>query len=57
MTGRAPRRGLGARLKDFWRGPWWWLVPLALLVGPALAVLLVHLLARGGAAPFTYTAF
>jgi hypothetical protein len=53
---RSRRRGVATRLREFWAGPWWWIVPLALLVVPTLVVLLV---AHAGSepAPFTYTAF
>ena len=49
-------RGLGARLRAFWNGPLWWIVPLALLVGPVLFMLLRARLGEGGA-PFVYTSF
>lgn len=53
-----PRRnGLGARLRAFWRGPLWWLVPVALLVLPTLVVVLAARLGDAGAVPFVYNNF
>jgi len=50
------QRGLGARLRAFWTGPYWWLLALLLLVGPSLVVLIASRLGQG-AAPFVYNAF
>jgi hypothetical protein len=41
-------------LVGLWRGPFWWLVPVALLLLPA-AVIFVFLQAAPLVAPFVYT--
>jgi hypothetical protein len=43
-------------LVAMWRGPFWWLVPLVLLLLPA-ALLFVLLQAAPLVAPFVYTVF
>lgn len=43
-------------IKGLWRGPYWWLVPIAALLLPA-AILFVFLQAVPLVAPFVYTVF
>ena len=43
-------------LRSMWAGPYWWLVPVVLLLLPA-AVLFVFLQAVPMVAPFVYTVF
>jgi hypothetical protein len=43
-------------IRGLWRGPYWWLVPVLLLLLPA-AVLFVFLQAVPFVAPFVYTVF
>lgn len=43
-------------IKGLWQGPFWWLVPIVLLLLPA-AVLFVFLQAVPFVAPFVYTVF
>ena len=43
-------------LRGLWRGPYWWLVPVALVLLPS-AVVLVFLQAMPLVAPFVYTVF
>jgi Family of unknown function (DUF5989) len=46
----------GELLRALWRGPFWWLVPLIVLLLPA-AVVFVALQAAPIVAPFVYTVF
>ncbi|MSR60855.1 MAG: hypothetical protein EXS08_00215 [Planctomycetes bacterium] len=43
-------------LRALWQGPFWWLVPLVLLLLPA-ALLFILLQAAPLVAPFVYTVF
>ncbi len=43
-------------LRGLWQGPFWWMVPVVLLLLPA-AVLFVFLQAVPFVAPFVYTVF
>jgi len=43
-------------IRSFWSGPYWWLVPVVLLLLPA-AVILIFLKAVPLVAPFVYTVF
>ncbi len=46
----------GELIRGLWQGPFWWLVPVVLLLLPA-AVLFVFLQAVPFVAPFVYTVF
>lgn len=46
----------GELIRSFWNGPYWWLVPVVLLLLPA-AVIFVFLQAYPVVAPFVYTVF
>lgn len=53
------RAGFGTSVElllGLWRGPYWWLVPVVVLLLPA-AVLFVFLQAVPLVAPFVYTVF
>ncbi|MFT7485567.1 MAG: hypothetical protein ACI9F9_001417 [Candidatus Paceibacteria bacterium] len=43
-------------IRGLWQGPFWWMVPIVLLLLPA-AVLFVFLQAVPFVAPFVYTVF
>ncbi len=43
-------------LRGLWRGPFWWMVPLIVVLLPA-AILFVALQAAPIVAPFVYTVF
>lgn len=47
---------VGELLANLWRGPFWWLVPLIVLLVPA-AILFVVLQAVPMVSPFIYTIF
>ncbi len=49
-------RTVGELLKNLWRGPFWWLVPILLFLLP-LSILFLVLKAVPILAPFVYTAF
>ncbi len=55
----AIRAGFGTStelIRGLWRGPYWWLVPVAALLLPA-AILFIFLQAVPLVAPFVYTVF